>query len=163
VNPPIARRPWEGQTVNVTSIAFDMDDKAEYVGTGETGVLGRVLNFLRKTGAKAQTSSTTTTGMGGGGTMSDSGMSAGSGRTPPPRGGTGNVVRVESKTMDHISGDCVLDVYGDNPLFGTVADHVIPGQVIMMAYDGTIKIQNVDDDKQELSRYEAKPATGGGI
>ncbi|MCL2349608.1 MAG: hypothetical protein FWC50_15265 [Planctomycetaceae bacterium] len=161
VNPPVARRPWEGQTVNVTSVAFDMDDKAEYVGTGETGVLGRVLNFLKKTGAKAQTSSTMATGMGsmgsGGGMMGPPGM--GGGQTP--RGGAGNVARVESKTMDHVSGDCVLDVYGENPLYGTSAEQTIPGQVIMMAYDGTIKIQNVDDDKQELSRYEAKPTTSG--
>ena len=65
--------------------------------------------------------------------------------------------KTPTKTLDHVSGECIVDVVGKKKLIGTNADHTPTGQVMMMAFDGTLSIRSVKEDKLQLDRYE-KPA-----
>jgi hypothetical protein len=151
VNPLPANRFWEGQTGSIASIAFDMTDNAEYVAANETISRGKVLNFLKKSGQKHETS------VSGSAMSSMSGMGLGgmdSGTTPGRSGRQSTKAPVNAKTLDHISGVCVADIYGGKKLIGNSAEHVIPGQTVMMSFDGTLQIQTVDSDSFEWKRYD---------
>ena len=151
-----ADRPWQLQSVTVASLVYDEVEKADYIAKNKTAAPGTVLNFPRTSGSLVETQSTTSGGSYGGGSPSD--MMGGAGNTQ-----TASTTK-KSKTLDHVSGECVLDVVGKRKLMGSNTDHTPAGQVMVMAFDGTLKIQAVKNDKLELDRYEKKETnTMGGM
>jgi len=151
-NIPPANRAWQPQTVTVSSIVFDSSDNEDYIVKDKTSITqGTVLNFPKQISQKVSELTSTSSAMSD---MTTTGMS------PSSAGGRGTqtVARTTSKTLDHISGMCVLDVVGKRKLIGSNNEHTPHGQVLVMAFDGTIEIQSVKSNKLELDRYE-KPAT----
>jgi len=94
------------------------------------------------------------------------GMSPG-GMTGGMTGATGRNAQQQAKgstkTLDHISNECVLDVVGRRKLIGSNNEHTPAGQVMLMAFDGTIEIQSIKTNKLELDRYEKPVATTTGM
>ena len=150
-NLPPATRNWQSQNVTVSSIVFNEDDNEDYIAKDIVVTQGKVLNFLNQNGQKV--SELTSSGTMGG--TDTSGMT-----TTPSTGGRGTTQqpKATSKSLNHISGECVLDIVGKRKLIGTNSEHTPQGQVLLMAFDGTIQIQSIKTNKLELDRYE-KPAT----
>jgi len=143
-NPPVANREWQAQNATIASIVFDTADNKDFIAKGKTVTPGMVLNFARTSSQDTSQLIVPTTG-GSSDTMSDpSGRPAAPAKTP-------------TKTLDHVSGECIVDVVGKKKLIGTNAEHTPAGQVMMMAFDGTLSIRSVKEDKLQLDRYE-KPA-----
>ena len=142
-------RAWQPQTITVSSIVFDETDNEDYIVKDKTGITsGMVLNFPRQVSQKvSELTSTAAT--------SDMGMGMGISATP---GRTTTAPKITTKSLEHISGACVLDVVGKRRLIGSNNEHTPPGQVLFMAFDGTIEFQSIKSNKLELDRYE-KPAT----
>ncbi|MDR1492272.1 MAG: hypothetical protein LBT05_06090 [Planctomycetaceae bacterium] len=138
-------------SATITSIAFDEGEKADYILKDQKITPGTVLNFFKKSSSKAPDVAAQS-GMGGVGMGTDTttGMSGTTTAAKP---------KAALKTLDHLSGECVLDVIGKRRLAGTNQEHVSPGQIMLMGFDGTVKLQSAKLDKQELSRYEKKQTT----
>ena len=157
-NIPPANRAWQSQTATFSSIVFDDKENEDYIAKDKTNIIqGMVLNFPRQSGQKVS-ELISTSGMSG---MTGMGASPGmggqtAGRTPQP------AARTTAKSLDHISGMCVLDVVGKRRLIGSNNEHTPAGQVMLMAFDGTIEIQSVKSNQLELDRYEKPVATGMG-
>ena len=143
-NPPAANREWQAQNATVASIVFDTADNKDFIAKGKNVAPGMVLNFARTSSQDTSQLIAPTTGMGGSDMTDSSGRPAAPAKTP-------------TKTLDHVSGECIVDVVGKKKLIGTNADHTPTGQVMMMAFDGTLSIRSVKEDKLQLDRYE-KPA-----
>ena len=155
-NPPQANRAWQQQGATISSIVFDEADKEDYIAKGKNVAVGAILNFSRTSGERL--SEFTSSGMGMG-----SDMSGGMGMSPSPGMGMGPGGRTSAssskpstKTLDHISNDCLVDVVGKGKLIGSNSDHSPAGQIMVMAFDGTLSIRSVKEDKLELDRYEKK-------
>jgi hypothetical protein len=144
-------------SATITSIAFDETEKTDYILKDQKITLGTVLNFLKKSSSKAP-DTTTQNGMSG---MNSGGSDYGSTATAMSTGtGTAAKPKASTKTLDHLSGECVLDIIGKRRLAGTNQEHVSSGQIMLMGFDGTVKLQSAKIDKQEIDRYEKKQTTG---
>jgi len=154
----IPRNTWQPQNATVSSIVFDTSDNEDYIAKDKAVTQGMVLNFVRQGGERVS-SLTSTSGMYGmpGGSTSMGSTSPGMPGAPTGRGAQPQA-KAATKTLDHISGECVLDVTGKRKLIGTNNEHTPAGQVMFMAFDGTIQIQSIKTNKLELDRYE-KPVT----
>ena len=155
-NIPPANRNWQSQSATVSSIVFDKSDNEDYIAKDLAVTQGMVLNFSRRNSEKVSElrstgamSGSTSDMMGGG--MSPTSSSSG-------RGTTQTLAKTTTKSLDHISDECLLDVAGKRKLIGTNNEHTPQGQVLFMAFDGTIQIQSIKSNKLELDRYE-KPVT----
>jgi len=163
----IPRNTWLPQNATVSSIVFDTSDNEDYIAKDINNISqGMVLNFPRKGGEKVS-SLTSASGMYGmsGGSTSMGGSSPGMPGMPgaPTGRGAQPQAKATTKTLDHISGECVLDVTGSRRLIGTNNEHTPAGHVMLMAFDGTIQIQSIKTNKLELDRYEKPVATTTGM
>jgi hypothetical protein len=143
-------------TAKITSVAFDESEKADYILKDQPVMPGMMLNFLKKSSSKAPDLSLQTGGMGG--SMSGGGSMGMTGGASSMSGTAATTAKPKAsmKTLDHLSGECVLDVIGKRRLAGTNNDHASSGQIMLMGFDGTIKLQSPKIDKQELDRYDKK-------
>lgn len=149
-NMPTANRAWQPQNATISSIVFDSSDNEDYIAKGRNVSPGTVMNF-RVTSEKVSSLTGSDSGMGGSGMSPDSMMSPGlGGRT------TTSSSKTSTKTLEHVSGECLVDVVGKKKLIGSNADHTPAGQIMVMAFDGTLTIRSVKEDKLELDRYEKK-------
>ena len=148
VNTAVAGRPWQSQTATIASLVYDTEDKVDYIAKDRTVSPGAVLNFRRVSSQKVETPSSMTP-------TSGSGLDSMSG-SPSARTTT---TEKTAKTLDHLSGECLLDVVGGRRLVGTNTEHTPAGQIMVMGFDGTLKLQTVKTDKLELGRYEKKATT----
>jgi hypothetical protein len=145
-NIPPANRAWQPQTVTISSIVFDESDHEDYIVKERTGVTqGTVLNF-RQPGQRVSE------------IVSPAGMTS-MDITPRSSGRNQPTARTTTKTLDHISNVCVLDVAGRRRLIGSNHEHTPPGQVLFMASDGTMEIQSIKSNRLELDRYERPETT----
>ncbi|MCL2624130.1 MAG: hypothetical protein FWD31_10745, partial [Planctomycetaceae bacterium] len=158
-NLPSANRAWQPQNATVSSIVFDASDNEDYIARDKTVAQGMVLNFMRTSGERVSNLSSPS-GMSGDSSMM-SGMSGGMGTTRPTGRTATQQARGTTKTLDHVSGECLLDVVGRRRLIGSNNEHTPAGQVLLMSFDGTISIQSVKTNKLELDRYEKPAATTG--
>lgn len=148
---PSTNRAWQAQNATIASIVYSDEDNEDYIAKNKSAAPGGVLNFAKTLGEPISSySSPGGTSTPGG--SSDMGYSSPSGTTPP-------TVAKASKTLDHVSGECLLDVVGKRRLVGSNAEHTPAGKVMVMAFDGTLSIRAVKEDKLELDRYEKKATT----
>ena len=162
-NVPAANRAWLSQNATVSSIVFDTSDNEDYIAKDINVTVGQVLNFPRRAGEKVS-SLTSSSGMSGDSSMMG-GMSSPTGVSGSGTTGRGNTqtAKAQTKSLDHISNQSVIDVVGKRRLIGSNNEHTPAGQVMLMAADGTIEIQSIKTNKLELDRYEKPVASTTGM
>ena len=151
-------KPGDDPKATLASIYFDMDSATESLVKGQKVVRGQVANFVRQTHKPLETRTATTMGMGSMDPMG--GMDPSMMGKSKKKKGAGK----DTKTVDHISDVCVLDLFGGYRIPGS--DLRSPGKMLLLEPSGLVQIKEVREDTRELKRIEqggAKPALDGGL